>query len=319
MSMDEDQRSQRGTAVGVFASRERADATVDELLNAGFSPRQIGLALPDAAYDGSGAAAASAGASTDEGHVGATSFSGMGIAADQARHYEAQLGAGCAVVAVTTGSRYEDAVRILRDYGARFLDERPLTVTGYDTPVGTAATAGPADPAEGEGLGAYTSRPRSWNEVHHRYRRDWEERYGGRGPRWEQAEPGYRYGHEMAADERFAARDWAGAEPELRAGFPAWTRAHGYGDDERGWERNREHVRHAFARGHAGGERLNLDRPIAEYQRPFHLREAEARPGDDRHGLLGIGREDAGINSADDLESPHRLPPENLDHQLKQP
>ena len=128
--------ARNGTAVGVFASRELAERAVDELLHAGFGPRQIGLAVPDEPFAASGLPATG----LEDDAVGVTSFTGMGIAADEARRYEEELGSGCVVLAVASGRRYEDAVRILRDYGATFLDERARSITGYDTPVGTAET-----------------------------------------------------------------------------------------------------------------------------------------------------------------------------------
>ena len=60
--------------------------------------------------------------------------------------------------------------------------------------------------------------------------RAWEQRYGHRGGRWEEHEPGYRYAWEMRNDARYRNRSWTEAEPELRRDWE--TRYH-----DRPWDR----------------------------------------------------------------------------------
>jgi hypothetical protein len=48
------------------------------------------------------------------------------------------------------------------------------------------------------------------------FRNHYNTTYADSGYRYEQFEPAYRYGHSLAADERFYGRDWAEIEPEAR-------------------------------------------------------------------------------------------------------
>jgi len=60
------------------------------------------------------------------------------------------------------------------------------------------------------------ARTEHWDDVRARYRTRWEQRTAGRGGLWEEHEPGYRYGWEMANRQDFRGRSWTTAEPELR-------------------------------------------------------------------------------------------------------
>lgn len=88
-----------------------------------------------------------------------------------------------------------------------------------------------------------------WADVVIEYRQIWQDRYGSSGDRWEDFEPGYRYGHEMADDPRYRGREWADIEPELRQNYGDWSRGYGYRYDENEWNRIREHAREAMNRG----------------------------------------------------------------------
>jgi hypothetical protein len=91
----------------------------------------------------------------------------------------------------------------------------------------------------------------TWSEAISTYRDRWEAGQIGTGARWEDAEPGYRYGHEMAADPRYAGRDWSDVEANLHSGFRDWSARQGYQNDEGAWERARTNAREAWqsARG----------------------------------------------------------------------
>ena len=92
-----------------------------------------------------------------------------------------------------------------------------------------------------------------WDQARNRYRQDWETRREPSGGRWEDAEPGYRYGHEMRNDPRYKGRDWNEVESDLRSDYGGWSRRHGYGreqeDDDSAWERLKRNVREAWGGG----------------------------------------------------------------------
>jgi uncharacterized protein (TIGR02271 family) len=92
---------------------------------------------------------------------------------------------------------------------------------------------------------------RSWAEVMPEYRTRWQSRYGGQGGRWEDYEPGYRYGYEMAYDTRYQGKRWDEVESGLRSDYGAWATRSGYKAEPNAWDRFKEGVREAWdnARG----------------------------------------------------------------------
>ena len=109
----------------------------------------------------------------------------------------------------------------------------------------------------------------SWSDVSSRYRQRWQARSqqaGMEGGRWEAAEPGYRYGHEMASDPRYQGREWTDAESDLRSGYADWATRQGHREtqDQGLWDRLKEGARDAWdsVRGRAtGGTTGTDDRP----------------------------------------------------------
>ena len=85
-----------------------------------------------------------------------------------------------------------------------------------------------------------------WEDAGPTYRQDWEQRSGSAGGRWEDVEPGYRYGHEMAGVTRYQNREWSDAESDLRSGYGDWSRERGYQHDENMWDRIKDGVRDAW-------------------------------------------------------------------------
>ena len=92
----------------------------------------------------------------------------------------------------------------------------------------------------------------TWDEAAPEYRARWQA--GGTDARWEDVEPGYRYGHEAAAEPRNRGRSWAEAEPGLRASFADWSAQRGYRAGARDWEFLRERAREAWETVQGNGE-----------------------------------------------------------------
>ena len=91
-----------------------------------------------------------------------------------------------------------------------------------------------------------------WADAAGEYQSHWQSRYGSSGGRWEDYEPGYRYGHEMAHDPRYQGREWADIEPDLRQNYGQWSQQYGYRYDDNEWDRIKEHAREALSRGRIG-------------------------------------------------------------------
>jgi len=99
------------------------------------------------------------------------------------------------------------------------------------------------------GTGAMGGSPRSWQEMSPQYRQRWQSRFGTSGGRWEESEPYYRYGHEMAIDPRYQGREWSQVEPDLRREYSSWAQRSGYSHDESAWDRFRDQVRESWDEG----------------------------------------------------------------------
>jgi hypothetical protein len=75
-----------------------------------------------------------------------------------------------------------------------------------------------------------------WNEAMPNYRQRWQQRYGSTGGRWEDYEPGYRYGYEMRSRPEYRGRSFNDVESSMRSD---WERRH----PETPWDRARESIR----------------------------------------------------------------------------
>jgi len=88
-----------------------------------------------------------------------------------------------------------------------------------------------------------------WEEAAPGFRQKWQSRYGTSGGRFEDYEPGYRYGYEMARDPRYQGRDWSQIEPDLRRDYGSWGQRYGYSSTENDWDRYKDSVHDAWDEG----------------------------------------------------------------------
>jgi hypothetical protein len=190
---------------------------------------------------------------TTGGLIGA--LAGMGVPEEEARYYWQEFETGRTIVTVEAGDRYDEAMTILRRYGGYGYAERERADAGrrfdhLDSPAagGYSASVGPASdpdavPASGT-PGAYASGV-AWEDVGASYRRDFDAR-SDRGERtWEQAAPGYHYGHELAHDPTQRGRHLNLEGPALRERYRHWAEQHGYRvpEHEAEWEHLRQEIR----------------------------------------------------------------------------
>ncbi len=79
----------------------------------------------------------------------------------------------------------------------------------------------------------------NWNQAMPTYRQRWQERYGSTGERWEDAEPGYRYGYETRGRPEYRGRGWSDVEHEVQRD---WTQR----NPGKPWDRARESIRETW-------------------------------------------------------------------------
>jgi hypothetical protein len=184
---------------------------------------------------------------------------GMGVPEEEAHYYEGEFNEGRILVTVKADSRYQEARDILRRNGAYDIEDRDAVSAGRTT-MGTTPRTGITMRREEARIehdgdvpmhGAGTTGLRSWQEMSPQYRQRWQTRYGTSGGRWEESEPYYRYGYEMAADPRYQGRDWAQVEPDLKRDYGAWAQRGSYRYDDNAWERFKDRVHESWdeARG----------------------------------------------------------------------
>jgi uncharacterized protein (TIGR02271 family) len=84
-----------------------------------------------------------------------------------------------------------------------------------------------------------------WSRVSPDFRTGWQSRHGTSGRTWEQDEPSYRYGYEMANDPRYRDRQWTEVESDLGRDWGTRYGRHG------AWEQAKANAREAWdtARG----------------------------------------------------------------------
>ena len=116
------------------------------------------------------------------------------------------------------------------------------------TPTDTIMPSGPA-------AGQRDLRVDSWDDTSHWHRQEWERRSGGEGTSWENVEPAFRYGHEMAGDPRYRDREWQDVEQNLVGEYGDWHARQGYKNDaDYAWDRVSGNVREAWDRARSRRE-----------------------------------------------------------------
>jgi hypothetical protein len=104
-------------------------------------------------------------------------------------------------------------------------------------PAGESLLAGEAQPGNWDRAWAVPVGA-AWEQVVANYQVDWETLNAGQDSEWQQAEPAYRFGHEMAVDERYRGLTWEESEPDLRQIYGEWCRQQGYAQTA-GWSQAR--------------------------------------------------------------------------------
>lgn len=213
-------------------------------------------------------------------------LTGAGVSEDDANYYAEAVRRGGALVTVRADdARADEAARIMRSHGAVDIERRvgqwrqegwtrhdptaePYPVEQmerdravYRGSLGTTAgsTAGLA-PTGMSGMGQKMTSttgsgmqdlsPRSWDDQRDYFRSHHAETYGG-ATGYDEYEPAYRYGWDVASSGRYRARSWNDVEPELRSD---WERRYPEGGAwdrfkaavRRGWERTSDAVESAM-------------------------------------------------------------------------
>ena len=167
---------------------------------------------------------------------------GMGIPEEEASYYESEFQAGRILVTVNCAGRCDEARGVMRRFGAYDVETRGTTAraTTYGTEAGTIDVPSSGQPVvsrEGEvNFAGFTT----WNEAMPHYRSRWQQRWGTNAQeRWEDWEPRYRFGWEMANRPEYRGRSWNEFEPQWQRDWEANYRG-------TPWDRAKEGVRDAW-------------------------------------------------------------------------
>jgi uncharacterized protein (TIGR02271 family) len=110
-------------------------------------------------------------------------------------------------------------------------EEARVDTEGEVTPGGTpGGVSGSTGAVAGRG---------TWDQLLPSYRERWQQRSGARGARWEEYEPGYRFGYELRSRSEYQGRHWADLEPTAQRD---WEQRH----PSTPWANVRESVRDAW-------------------------------------------------------------------------
>jgi hypothetical protein len=87
-----------------------------------------------------------------------------------------------------------------------------FTSTTANQPVQTTTGANAGTATYGE----HVSRNADYDNYDQDFRNNWQSMYANQGSTYEQYEPAYRYGYDLAGDQRYRSRDWNTIEPEIQ-------------------------------------------------------------------------------------------------------
>jgi hypothetical protein len=83
---------------------------------------------------------------------------------------------------------------------------------------------------------------RSYDTYANDFRTDWQNSYGSLGGRYEDYEPSYRYGYELAGNPQYRGKSWNAVESDIQRD---WTSRY----PQNAWDRFKNSIRYAWERG----------------------------------------------------------------------
>ncbi|HEV8633056.1 MAG TPA: hypothetical protein VG370_02275 [Chloroflexota bacterium] len=176
---------------------------------------------------------------------------GMGIPEEEASYYESEFQAGRVLVTVKCEQRCAQAQEVMRRFGAYDVETRGTTAgaTSYGTTTGASAYGTAVMGTDTvrreeavisrEGQVIFASF-KTWDEAMPHFRNRWQQRWGSNAQEhWEDWEPRYRFGWEMANRPEYRGRSWNDVESQWQKD---WEMNH------RGtpWDKVKEGVRDAW-------------------------------------------------------------------------
>jgi len=176
----------------------------------------------------------------------------LGVTEEHAKYYAESVRRGGALVTVRADdARADEVTRIMQQHGAIDINKRAETwrSSGWNDFDNNAKPYTVDDLERERSVSTRTTTPRTssdWASYSDEFRADFDREYAGRGARYEDYEPAYRWGFENAGTYR--GRDWASAEADVRRD---WERTNPGSD----WERFKNAVRRGWDRMASGVER----------------------------------------------------------------
>jgi len=176
----------------------------------------------------------------------------LGVSEEHAKYYAESVRRGGALVTVRADdARADEVTRVMQRHGAIDINKRAETwrSSGWEGFDESARPYSIDDLERERAVNTRTTTPRTSAEFEAyvvEFRNDFDRDYGGRGERYEDYEPAYRWGYENAGT--YQGRDWAASEADLRRD---WERTNPGSD----WERFKNAVRRGWDRMAAGVER----------------------------------------------------------------
>lgn len=117
-----------------------------------------------------------------------------------------------------------------------------------------------------------------WADVGDRFKSSWQSRFGSGGAKWEEYEPRYRYGWEMAGHPNYRGKQWQEVEPHLRKDWESRYR-------DQPWDRAGTSIKDAwtnFSGSHFRGQGGTTEFKRTEMPRTIELREEMLVPHKER-------------------------------------
>ena len=248
----------RQTVVGIFDRYAAAQHAAKILEDSGFDHDHVHVAAADDESAGGTAAGTSAGttAREDEGegvmgrirHFFAELF-GPDDSEEMGTYAEAVRRGGAVVkVDVDEDAEVDKARETLQQAGAVNIDERVEEWRASGWSPMSDDSAGRSGSRTG-GVRVYSRAAetsgsegqRAFDDDDSEFRKDFDAQYASSGARYDEYQPAYRYGSDLASDKRYSGRKWEDIEPDARRD---WEQAH----PGSAWDRFKAAIRHGWER-----------------------------------------------------------------------